>query len=151
MLRYVLAAAAILPLAAAGAPPQPAPVEIPVELRLHSTVGDVVFRHAAHITDRSIPCVECHHQINAKKLATPHPEYLQSSWIKCTVCHDESGKTRAVYTCSACHTATPTNIADETLSAKVVVHRQCGKCHQAGTGKDARASCRLCHSAKKSL
>jgi len=67
------------------------------------------------------------------------------------VCHDEGGKMKAIYTCSACHDGGPRNISDETLSSKVVVHKQCWKCHQAGTGKDASSSCQLCHSGKKNL
>lgn len=149
MKRYLIAAISLLLLVAAAAPRGPG--EPPVELRMQSAVGEVVFRHEAHFKDRAIACTDCHHQINARKLETPHPEYLQSSWINCRLCHDESGNTKAIYTCSACHNGNPRNIADETLSAKVVVHRQCWKCHQAGTGKDASASCRLCHSGKKKL
>lgn len=148
--RYLLAAAAIVLLGAAGAPPTADTAQVPAEIRIPSAVGNVAFQHRAHFKDRSIPCAECHHQINARKLDTPHPEYLKSSWINCTVCHDESGKTKQqVYTCSACHRSNPANIADETLSAKVVVHRQCWKCHQGGTGKDASAACRLCHAGRK--
>jgi hypothetical protein len=151
MIRFLLALASVMLLAAAGAAPRPDNIRIPSEIRMKSPIGEVLFKHQAHITDRAIPCVECHHQINAKKLDTPHPEYLQSSWINCKVCHDEGGKMKAIYTCSACHDGGPRNIADETLSSKVVVHKQCWKCHQAGTGKDASSSCQLCHSGKKNL
>lgn len=127
-------------------------VKIPSEINIPSSVGDVVFHHQMHIKDLTIKCAECHHQIDAKKLATPHPDYLQSSWINCRICHSESQKIKQkVYTCSECHHTNLTNIADETLSAKVVIHRQCWKCHEMATGSDASKACEKCHSAKKGL
>lgn len=133
-------------------PPRPDAREIPEVINIPTSVGEVVFKHQAHIKDRGIKCVDCHHQINAKPLNTPHPDYLKSSWINCTTCHSEQGKVKqGVYTCSACHQTNPVNIADETLSAKVVIHKQCWKCHQAGTGKEASASCELCHTGKRAL
>lgn len=126
--------------------------EIPAEFNIPSAVGEVKFLHQTHIKDRSIGCVECHHQINAKKLNTPHPDYFRSSWINCRVCHDEPGRVKqSVYACSGCHPTTPATIADETLSAKVVIHKQCWKCHQVGTGKEASLGCAQCHSGKKTL
>ena len=101
-----------------------------------------------HFKDRGIACVQCHHQINAKKLNTPHPDYLKSSAVNCQVCHKEAEST--VYSCTQCHDAKRRDIADETLSAKVVIHKQCQTCHSVGTGKDATNACLLCHSAKKS-
>ncbi len=125
---------------------------MPSEITIASSVGEVVFRHEAHIQERSIECARCHHQINARKLQTPHPDYLKSSWINCTVCHETSGKSaRQVYACSECHRTNPTNIADETLSAKVVVHRQCWQCHPVSPGKEAMQSCEACHAGKKTL
>ena len=121
---------------------------IPSQIRFASSVGEVVFLHEMHFKDRGIACVQCHHQINAKKLNTPHPEYLKSSAVNCQVCHKESETT--VYSCSQCHDAKRRDIADETLSAKVVIHKQCQTCHGVGTGKDATNACLLCHSAKKS-
>ncbi len=124
--------------------------EAPSQIKIPSSVGEVVFNHQKHIADLGIKCVECHHQINAKKLSTPHPEYLKSSWINCQICHDGSKKAgQAAYACSACHRSNPTNIADETLSSKVVIHKQCWKCHAVSTGKEASASCELCHSGKR--
>ena len=129
--------------------PKADPGEIPSEIHIPSSVGEVIFRHQAHISDRGIGCGDCHHQINAKALNTPHPDYLKSSWINCKVCHDESGKTKqTIYACSECHGTNPQNIADETLSAKVVIHQQCWKCHPVNTGADASASCQKCHSGK---
>lgn len=176
MMRYLLAAGSLmlfvggcLPVAEsdvalkAAAPSEPASraivktsftesggMKVPSEIVIPSSVGDVVFHHEMHIKDFTIKCVECHHQIDAKKLSTPHPDYLQSSWINCKICHSESEKAKQkAYTCSECHPANPLNIADETLSAKVVIHKQCWKCHEAATGKDASESCEKCHSAKK--
>jgi hypothetical protein len=123
--------------------------EMPVERSFPSSVGDVVFNHQKHVQERSIECVECHHQINAKKLQTPHPDYFKSSWINCEICHGKSEPAaEKAYACSGCHRANPINIADETLSAKVVTHRKCWKCHQVGTGKEASKGCELCHSGK---
>ena len=45
-------------------------VGIPTEIKFGSAVGEVVVQHQKHIGDRSINCVECHHQINAKTLKT---------------------------------------------------------------------------------
>lgn len=123
----------------------------PSEIKFRSSVGEVTFPHQMHIKDFGVNCVECHHQINATKLNTPHPEYLKSSWINCKTCHSESGKTQQVYACSECHRTNPKNIADETLSAKVVIHKSCWKCHPASTGKEASTSCEKCHTGKKSL
>jgi len=124
--------------------------EIPLEIKIPSSVGDVVFPHEMHIEDLEIECVECHHQINAIKLHTPHPDYFRSSWINCKICHNGSEKIKQkVFTCSKCHRTNPANIADETLSAKVVVHKKCWECHEVGTGKEASESCEMCHSGEK--
>jgi len=150
MMRYLLAAAPVIVLLLAGAASKADAQQIPNEITFPSSVGEVTFQHQKHFQDRGIQCGACHHQINAKKLITPHPDYLKSSWINCTVCHDESGKVKQqVYACSACHHTTPMNIADETLSAKVVIHKQCWKCHPVSTGKEASKSCEFCHSGKK--
>lgn len=130
--------------------PKSGAIEMPSEITIPSSVGEVIFHHQMHTKDLSIACVECHHQINAKELNTPHPDYLKSSWINCRVCHDESGKTKQkVYACSECHPTNPVNIADETLSAKVVIHKQCWKCHPVSNGKEASQLCAKCHSGKK--
>jgi hypothetical protein len=124
----------------------------PPERVFPSTVGEVVFHHEMHTRDLSIKCVECHHQINAKQLTTPHPDYFKSSWINCAICHNEAGALKqSGYSCSACHHAKPLNIADETLSTKVVIHKQCWRCHAVGTGKDASKGCEKCHSGKKTF
>jgi Zn finger protein HypA/HybF involved in hydrogenase expression len=152
MIKYLVAALSAIVLLASTWPAYSAPVDIPAERTFPSSVGEVVFHHQMHIKDLAIKCVDCHHQINAKKLSTPHPDYFKSSTIKCEICHDESEKiTQKAYTCSVCHHTNPVNIADETLSAKVVIHKQCWKCHQVSTGTDASKACEKCHSGKKTF
>jgi hypothetical protein len=142
---FCLAASLLLVILALALRASAASDGIPEVIRIPASVGDVTFQHAKHVKERGIACNQCHHQINARKLNTPHPDYLGSSWINCRICHDDSGAVKQIYTCSACHPATPVNVADETLSAKVVIHRQCWQCHQAGTGKDATTACAKCH------
>ena len=165
MIRYFLAAASVFIVVAASlpsvaapptvGPPKAAPsgaatLEIPAEIMFPSSVGEITFRHQMHIKDLSIKCVDCHHQINAKRLNTPHPDYFGSSWINCKTCHDESEKiAQKAYVCSECHQTRPKDIVDETLSAKVVIHKQCWKCHEVSTGKEASKGCEKCHSGKK--
>jgi len=158
--RFLAAASAAILVGAslvhAAGPPEPAPSstpatpEIPVEIKFVSSVGDVTFPHQRHISDFGAKCADCHHQINAKPLKTPHPDYFSSSWINCGTCHTNSEKSiQKAYVCSACHQTMPKNITDETLSAKVVIHKQCWKCHAVGTGKDASKACEKCHGVKK--
>ncbi len=119
----------------------------PINITIPSSIGEVVFPHEMHIKDMKIECAGCHHQINAAELSTPHPDYFKSSWINCNICHKDSGlRTMKIYTCSECHHSHPENIADETLSSKVVVHQKCWECHEVGTGKQASESCKTCHS-----
>jgi DnaJ-class molecular chaperone len=47
--------------------------------------------------------------------------------------------------CSTCHHSALSDIADQTLSAKVALHRSCWKCHEAQTGEKATAHCSFCH------
>ena len=120
--------------------------EMPDEITFKSTVGDVLFPHNLHIEDQEMECVECHHQIHAKKLDTPHPDYLASSWIHCQTCHDPNlGVKEMSYNCSDCHHSDPDNISDETLSSKVVIHTSCWECHEVGTGAEASEVCTDCH------
>ncbi|MDH3269504.1 MAG: hypothetical protein OEM46_11695 [Ignavibacteria bacterium] len=125
-------------------------LDIPEEITFPSNVGEVIFPHQFHIEDVEMDCVECHHQINAEVLSTPHPEYFKSSWINCEICHNESGQIeQKIYTCSECHHPSPENIADETLSSKVVIHKSCWVCHEVGTGTEASEICSNCHSGDK--
>jgi hypothetical protein len=126
------------PALAAGASAMP-----PGEVIFESSVGDVLFPHDKHV---AMGCQLCHHQIRAAELETPHPDYMDSSWIHCRTCHsEEAASGGAFYKCSQCHHAEPTDIADETLSAKVVTHKSCWKCHQSGTGVEASKGCGDCH------
>ena len=114
----------------------------PATIVFESSVGDVQFPHKAHLKMR---CNSCHHQIQAAALETPHDEYLQSSWVRCTTCHDGNTASGEHYRCGECHHSELENIADETLSAKVVVHQSCWKCHETSTGVGASESCVFCH------
>ena len=116
------------------------------EILIESSVGYVIFPHDFHVTGVKMECVECHHQIHAVELDTPHPDYLTSSWINCQSCHNPKSETDQVYyQCDKCHHTNTNNIADETLSSKVVVHKSCWKCHDTKTGVDASQGCVDCH------
>lgn len=139
------AAAVILLLfagARAGSEKDPGGVPETIEL------GDVSFPHQFHFDALGVACRDCHHETQAGKLEIPHPEYFEDLWIDCKTCHHESRPTTAPQLCSSCHHDTPFDIADETLSSKVVVHRSCWKCHDVGKGKEASTSCRTCHARK---
>lgn len=117
--------------------------EIPDEITIESSVGNVLFPHKVHMR---FGCKACHHQIHAMELDTPHPDYLESSGVNCQDCHDtDSDTTRNNYKCSDCHHSEPENISDETLSSKVVIHKSCWKCHKSGTGVKASEGCSTCH------
>ena len=123
----------------------PAPArrpKLPGTIVFESGLGDVHFPHRLH---QKMGCQKCHHQIHAKDLITPHDEYLTYSWVNCRDCHDESQNHSAYYGCDKCHHSNLENIADETLNAKVVVHKSCWKCHLSGTGSEASERCSYCH------
>jgi hypothetical protein len=120
--------------------------DMPDEITYESSVGKVLFPHNTHAKDHEIECVECHHQIHAEELVTPHAEYLTSSWIKCQICHNpDSAAQGKYYKCSDCHHSEVDNIADETLSSKVVTHKSCWACHETETGVGASKGCVDCH------
>jgi len=106
---------------------------------------DVSFPHQLHFDDFGIECTECHHETNAAKLEIPHPEYFEDFWIDCQICHHAQTVQRESQKCSSCHPDAPFSIADETLSAKVVIHESCWTCHEVGQGADASTSCSFCH------
>ncbi len=110
-------------------------------LELH----DVAFPHELHYADLELECESCHHETRAAKLDIPHVEYFVDFWIKCAICHREGEPASESVACSACHHGSPTDIADETLSAKVVLHKSCWSCHEVGTGAEASRSCSGCH------
>ena len=120
--------------------------DLPEKINLESPVGNVLLPHDVHVKDKKLKCPVCHHQIRAEGLDTPHPEYLTSSWVNCQTCHSTDSKnTKKYYKCSRCHHSEPDDIADETLSSKVVIHKSCWKCHEAGTGAEASKGCSDCH------
>jgi len=128
----------------------PATPGMPEVVTFNSSVGDVLFPHKLHVEDLEVECVNCHHQISAVKLDTPHPGYLESSWINCQLCHDPNqGTDKTYFKCSECHHENPNNITDETLSSKVVTHKSCWKCHESGTGVEASKGCPGCHVKKE--
>ena len=119
---------------------------MPDVVTFNASVGNVLFPHKLHVEDLEVECVKCHHQISAVKLETPHPGYLESSWINCQLCHDPNQRTdKTYYKCSECHHESPNNITDETLSSKVVTHKSCWTCHESGTGVKASKGCPGCH------
>lgn len=108
--------------------------------------GDVDFPHDFHIDDLELECEECHHETNALRLKMPHEDYFDDFWIDCTICHkSDSEVSLDPQSCSECHPSNPKNSADETLSAKVVIHQNCWNCHDSGTGSDAAETCSFCH------
>ena len=120
--------------------------EVPEKITLESTFGNVVIPHDVHIKDVKLKCDACHHQIRASELDAPHPDYLTSSAVNCQTCHStNSANRKKYYKCSGCHHSEPDDIADETLSTKVVIHKSCWKCHEAGTGAQASRGCSNCH------
>ena len=132
---------------AAGQPAEdrclsPAPPDVIVS---PSSVGEVTFAHQMHSEDFEIPCADCHHETNAVRLQMPHEDYLQDFWIDCTTCHHESETPACPQACSTCHHSAPHTVADETMSAKVVIHQSCWKCHEVAKGPDASRNCGTCH------
>ena len=113
-------------------------------------MGDVAFPHALHVDALELSCGQCHHETDAAELNIPHPEYFEDFWIDCATCHQARPSTQGAQTCSSCHRANPFDIADETLSAKVVIHRSCWTCHDVGTGQEASKGCAGCHAGKRS-
>ncbi|MCP4201475.1 MAG: hypothetical protein GY769_06010 [bacterium] len=124
--------------------------EPPEVITSFTVAGTVDFPHSMHASDFEIECVTCHHETNAAALSIPHQEYFDDFWIECQTCHLSEAPPASPQACSACHHSSPTTIADETLSAKVVIHRSCFECHEGGTGRDASRGCSLCHKADAS-
>jgi hypothetical protein len=117
--------------------------KMPNVITFESSVGAVHFPHRVH---QKMGCQRCHHQIHAKDLVTPHEAYLTYSWVSCQDCHNEESETSTTYYgCAKCHHSNLENIADETLNAKVVVHKSCWNCHLSGTGAEASERCSFCH------
>lgn len=117
---------------------------------LPSTAGEVSFPHEMHFEELGLECELCHHEINASALNIPHEEYFDDFWIDCAICHRTDGSAKLeAESCSTCHHASPVDIADETLSSTVVIHKNCWGCHEIGTGSEASSNCSLCHIGEK--
>ena len=128
------------------------PSETPEEIISPSSAGEVYFPHQMHFEDLEISCEECHHEMNAAKFDIPHEEYFDSFYIDCKACHNKKDTNQMVaHACSNCHTNKPINIADEMISKKVAVHKNCWTCHEAGQSVEASESCEFCHSREKKL
>lgn len=122
------------------------PDQIQEMIRVSSYIGEVEFPHFDHVDAFGLECKDCHHETNAAALVIPHEDYFEDFWIDCAICHHEPGSaTLEAQTCSNCHPKRPENIADETLSAKVVIHKNCWECHDSGTGAEASSNCAFCH------
>jgi hypothetical protein len=106
---------------------------------------DVLFPHAMHAKDLGIDCASCHHETNAGALSIPHEQYFENLWIDCGACHKPGATAAAPVACTQCHHDSPAGATDETLSAKVVLHKSCWSCHEAGRGAAASRSCKACH------
>jgi hypothetical protein len=111
-------------------------------------IAKASFPHEKHASEFGVECVQCHHETNARPLSMPHQNYFDDLWIDCGTCHHKAGAgALGPQACSSCHHAKNGDIADETLSAKVVIHKNCWSCHEVGTGAAASASCKTCHPA----
>jgi hypothetical protein len=107
------------------------------------------FPNEKHAGEFGVECVKCHHETNAKPLSIPHMDYFDDLWINCGTCHHKAGaEALGPQACSTCHHSQNGDVADETLSAKVVIHKNCWSCHEVGTGANASASCKTCHPAR---
>lgn len=119
--------------------------DVPEVIHMPTVVGDVDFPHLEHIEDFEVDCKECHHYTNAAELDMPHEEYFEDFWIDCETCHVPGAAPIKEQACSNCHHRNGSDLADETLSAKVVIHKTCWSCHEVETGAEASAECGVCH------
>jgi hypothetical protein len=126
----------LLTVGCAGDPPAAPPTVAMAKAR---------FPHDQHVLKQKLECVTCHHETNARAIVTPHPAYLDGAGIDCTVCHHGTDRPREPQACAECHPVTPPSIADETLSAKVVIHKTCWRCHPIGEAPRAGGVCLTCH------
>jgi len=120
--------------------------QLPPIIKSSSSAGEVAFPHQFHFEDLEFECLTCHHETNASSLRMPHEDYFEDFWIDCLICHRKDGSAvLQPQSCSKCHHDSPTDIADETLSAKVVVHKKCWECHELEKGEKASKGCTDCH------
>lgn len=99
------------------------------------------FPHDLHAFDLEFDCVTCHHETDATALVVPHGGDFES----CKRCHGQTAEPAPAQACGNCHHDSPADLADETLSAKVVIHRSCWSCHEVGVGPGASRACGQCH------
>lgn len=126
---------------------KPGQAKAPPVIKSASSAGEVTFPHQQHYEEFELECKTCHHETNAAELKFPHEDYFDDFWIDCKICHHKTGATTLVaQACSKCHHDSPANIADETLSSKVVIHKNCWECHEVDKGEEASKNCKLCHS-----
>jgi len=142
---FLLAAAGVPANGVGGTQSVPQPQRAPGVTSL-SFIGEATFDHRLHFENLQIECKACHHETNAAALKMPHTRYFDDFWIDCSICH-KSGRTALAkpQSCSMCHHGSPATIADETLSAKVVIHKKCWECHESGRGQKASNGCTTCH------
>jgi hypothetical protein len=129
----------------ADAEPSSLQDRIPEVIVSSSTIGDVSFPHFLHVDDIGVECDECHHEIDAAALVTPHDGFFDDFWIQCQTCHRDGDVVKVAQSCSNCHNGRPVTIADQRLSAKVAIHTRCWSCHEVGTGVQATHACQSCH------
>ena len=144
-----LAAAGLMLIAQSAAAADRGDPSLADEMVSLSAVGEVRFPHSLHAEELGFDCSDCHHETNAPRLRMPHDEYFEDFWIDCRTCHRETDSVAVPQNCADCHHASPVSTADETLSAKVVVHRKCWECHDSGTGEEASQSCGFCHTGRR--
>ena len=117
-----------------------------LEPRNSPVMGELIFPHVEHVEEMELECGECHHETNAVPLDTPHEAYFDDLWVDCAACHHEPGSADLEpRSCYECHDSKHRDIADERLSAKVILHKNCWTCHEVETGLAATESCELCH------
>jgi len=135
-----------------AAEPADSPVAPPLAPRIGATMGKLIFDHPMHAEDLEVECKECHHETNAPPLHYPHADYFHDLWIDCGTCHREAGAPDLEpQSCYDCHDTKLRDIADERLSPKVILHKNCWKCHEVDTGVEASESCPLCHAGSKTM
>jgi len=127
-------------------PSQQGKPEISSVITSPSSAGEAVFPHQKHIDEFQIECKACHHETDAAELKFHHEDYFDDFWIDCKICHHEKEAAKLqAQACSKCHRTLPKDIADETLSAKVVIHKSCWECHAADKGVETSKNCKFCH------
>jgi hypothetical protein len=112
--------------------------------RASSYMGELKFSHDMHTDDLELECTECHHETHAAQLEISHEDYFDDFWIDCQSCHN-SATAQEPQSCANCHHSSVEDVADETRSAKVVLHQSCWSCHEVTTGVEASQSCGVCH------